>query len=466
MKKLMKIASVVVAASLALGTFSGCGTKKNANGKIQISIGNWADEKTNKTDYDTMMGIKERFEAKYPQYEIVPDTYIPATDTFTMKATAHQLPNLYKVHFTEPQGIIKNKYARDITDKLQKEGWLQYMNEDVREILSDDEGKVYGIPTQVYALGLMINKKLFRDAGLVNADGSIMIPRTYEEMEEYAKTIKEKTGKAGYVTPTIQNGGGWKIMSMAWSNGVEFMKEGEDGKYIATFDTPEMQKTLQYLSDLKWKDNALPDDSNIGIEDSNKLFATNQAAMMFNGADAVEMNVRSFGANLDDIMMVGMPRGPEGAFSQMGGYTIMISSDTTDEQLDGIIEWVKFTGEANPVEFTDEQAAEYEDNIKNNVAENRIVFPRDTFDIWNNEEINNKKNAIREKYSNVDFANYEDYFAFNGISIKPEEPQCCQELYAVLDGVIQDVITDKNADIASIIKTANNDFQLNHLDKQ
>lgn len=466
MKKLKRIVSLVAATALIAGAMSGCGTGKNANGKIKITIGNWSDEKTNKEDYDAMMKVKERFEKKFPQYEIVPDTYVPATDTFTMKATANQLPNLYKVHFTEPQNIIKNGYARDITEKLEKEDWLKYMNADARELLSDEDGKVYGIPTQMYATGLMINKSLFKQAGLVNEDGSVKIPRTYDEMAQYAQIIKEKTGKAGFVMPTMGNGGGWRFMNIAWSYGVNFMEEDKDGKYKATFDSQEMQNALKYVSDLKWKYNALPDDSNIGIEDSQKLFATGQAAMMYEGPSSADIFVNSYGMNIDDIVNVAVPKGPDGAYSQMGGYTIMVSTNTTDEQLDGIIEWIKFFGEANPTEFTEEQQKEYEEAIKNSVAAKRIVFAQEAFTIWNNEEINNKKNAIRAKYTNVNADNYKDFFAFNGIKIRPEEPKCCQELYAVLDGAIQEVITNKNADFASVAKTANRDFQLNHLDKE
>ncbi len=34
---------------------------------------------------------------------------------------------------------------------------------------------------------------------------------------ETAKVIREKTGKAGYALPTINNQGGWHFMNIAWS---------------------------------------------------------------------------------------------------------------------------------------------------------------------------------------------------------------------------------------------------------
>lgn len=42
-------------------------------------------------------------------------------------------------------------------------------------------------------MGLYINKPLFTKAGLVNEDGSVKVPQTYEELAEFAGIIKEKT---------------------------------------------------------------------------------------------------------------------------------------------------------------------------------------------------------------------------------------------------------------------------------
>ena len=62
-------------------------------------------------------------------------------------------------------------------------------------------------------------------------------------------------------------------------------------------------------------------------------------------------------------------------------------------------------------------------------------------------------------------SDYEDYASFKDVTVRPEETACCQQLYAVLDGAIQAVLTDENANIDQLTKTAVNDFQKNHLDK-
>ena len=59
---------------------------------------------------------------------------------------------------------------------------------------------------------------------------------------------------------------------------------------------------------------------------------------------------------------------------------------------------------------------------------------------------------------------YNDFVADCPADIQAEEPVCAQELYVTLDGCIQAVLTDENADCAAILEKANADFQSNYLD--
>jgi len=56
---------------------------------------------------------------------------------------------------------------------------------------------------------------------------------------------------------------------------------------------------------------------------------------------------------------------------------------------------------------------------------------------------------------------FNDYFNIiktNG-NLRAEEPGSAQDLYAELTKVLQAVITDKNADIPALMKTANDNYQ-------
>ena len=63
------------------------------------------------------------------------------------------------------------------------------------------------------------------------------------------------------------------------------MKKGDDGKWKATFNSPEAAAALQYIKDLKWKYDVLPTNTLIDGEEYSKLFATGNAAMQIAAGD-------------------------------------------------------------------------------------------------------------------------------------------------------------------------------------
>ena len=61
-------------------------------------------------------------------------------------------------------------------------------------------GKIYSLPLSAPSpwLQLYINNKVFRDAGLTNADGSVKIPRTWDDVTSFAQTITKKSNGTTY----------------------------------------------------------------------------------------------------------------------------------------------------------------------------------------------------------------------------------------------------------------------------
>ena len=60
---------------------------------------------------------------------------------------------------------------------------------------------------------------------------------------------------------------------------------------------------------------------------------------------------------------------------------------------------------------------------------------------------------------------YNDFISNLGdCELRPEEPVCAQELYGILDSCIQEILTNKDADISELVRKANKDFQANYLD--
>lgn len=461
--KLKKITAGCMAAVLAAAALSGCNSDNEQSGKTTLTLGSWPDE-TQTERVKLYEGYKEQMQERYPDLAIKTDTTnFSDAQIFSMKAAAKQIPTIYTTHFTEVQKTINNGYAGDVTEIMEERGLIDSINPSLLETVKGSDGKLYAFPQHAYMMGLVINKALFREAGLVNDDGTVKVPETYEQLAEYAAQIKKKTGMAGFTICTTDNWGGWHFMNIAWSYGVEFMKQKEDGKWEATFDTPEAAAALQYVKDLKWKYDVLPYESAIDGTAVNKLIGVGQCAM----AIGVPTNapVSQYGLPVSDYAHGKLPAGPKGRYAQMGGGVYMFSPTASKEELEAAFDWLDVKGETKK-KLDDEAIANKESEYQNDLKTNGIVLPLSPMFLWSDPERIKTEKEINEKYSNVDSKDFATYMDLSDVILKNEEPVACQELYGVLDKCIQEVITNKDADCAQIMKKACRDFQVNHLDQQ
>ncbi len=88
--------------------------------------------------------------------------------------------------------------------------------------------------------------------------------------------------------------------------------------------------------------------------------------------------------------------------------------------------------------------------------------------IWGN-DAPSKKYSDEEytKNTNINLNHvrlYNEFAANPTCEVRAEEPVSCQELYKILDSCLQEVLTNKDADVKTVLEKANSDFQLNYLD--
>lgn len=460
MKKEKRLIASVLAASMML-TMAGCKNSEVEDGKTSVLIGNWPAE-TDTASLNQKEKQKAEFEEQNPDIKLVPDTYKFEVSTFTAKAAARQLPDLLSnLPYTEAKSVIKNGYAADITDLAKQYGLLDAINPDLIDMCTDENGRLYLLPNGIETPGISINKELFKQAGLVNEDGTVMVPDTFDEVAEFASIIKEKTGVAGFVMPTISNQGGWRFTSIAWSYGVEFEKQNEDGSWTATFDSPEFYEALKWLYDMKWTRGVLQDSMSVDAAEQQSIFGTNQAGMMFGSSAGSWTNrlVQNSGMARENLALTKMPAGPAGRFGQLGGTLQMISADTTQEQREAIFKWLEYQNYTPKI-----NEENYLATVKLDSEEGKFVFAKEMTSIWQLEERSEAIERISAPYVNVDMKDFENYNT-EGVTLKTEPPACAQQLYSVLDGVVQEVLTNKDVDIPAISKKAQEDFQVNYLDK-
>lgn len=452
------IVSLLTAAMLA----STCATVwASEEGQVEISICNYpTDEGANKDAYDAIFA---NFEENYPNIKLIPDTYAFSIESFYPKAEAGLLPNYYQAWFTEANKIIEGGYAYDITDILDEKGMLDLINPIAASVVSDDEGRLYGLPSSLYCLGVSVNMDLFEAAGLLEEDGTPMQPETWEELAEFAVKIKEATGKNGFSIVTSDTNGGWKLMPLAWSNGVEFVEQDEEGNWHATFNTPEMVETLQFISDLKWKYEVVADDVLVTTSDAQQLFATGQVGMVISADDSgaygnYEMDPEQYG-------MIHVPAGTKGTISLMGGNLNCVSNTSTEEQARAVVEYLDFNGVGTSC---DENARTSKEAVIQAKVENGVAVGIYSMSFFGEDsEIVAMNNGLIDEYNNMRpnaVKIYNDSLTSGEVEMHTEVPVCAQDLYSILSVCIQDVLSDENADIEAIVEQANSDFQTNFLD--
>jgi len=422
--------------------------------QIELTLGIWPEE-TLTAEIELHKQYVEEFEKTHPNVKVVPAYYKYAVDTFVPKAEAGTLPVIFETWYTDTQKLINGGFVADITDELEKRGWIDEINPSIKELMSKD-GRVYGIPRDGYALGLMLNVELFEQAGLVDSEGLPIYPKTWDELAQTAKTIKDKTGAAGLCLLAMDNAGGWHFSNIAWNFGATLTLVDENGKYIANLDTPEAIEAMEFVKSLKWEYDVLTADPT--VENWGTGFTqlgTGGAAMYMAANDAVNQPTYNNGLPVDKLALVPMPAGPRGdQYSLSGGTPYMFSKDATPEQISAALDYLVLMGKG-PVLNEDGIRANNQYCVDNGIP----VIPR--FPAWASEELKAAEDALVAEYSNVDMRLYNDYFNIlkKPGNLRQEEPGATQEMYAQLTNVLQAVVTDKNADVAALMKQANENYQ-------
>lgn len=414
-------------------------------------------------DVDTAnLELHDKYIAEFAK--LMPDVtvekahYKYAVDTFVPMAEAGTVPTIFETWFTEPQKLIKGGFVADITDVLDELGWTEKMNSGVKSLLSDANGRIYGVPRDGYVLGLMINAEVFEDAGLVDADGLPLYPKTWDELAETAVKIKEETGSAGLCLLAKDNAGGWHFANIAWDFGANFESQDADGKWTCDLNSPEAVAAMQYVYDLKWKYDVLTADPT--SEDWGTGFTqlgTGAAAMYIAANDAVNMPTAQNGLAIEKLMMTAIPAGPAGAYSLMGGSPYMFAADATPDEIKAGLTYMEVMGKA-PV-LTDYAKQGLVDDAKNKIENGiPVIYPISS---WIDPEVNAAREAVIDEYTNVDARMYKPYFdavATDG-NVRLEDPAETQLMYAELTKVLQAVVTDKDSDIQALMDTADANFQ-------
>ncbi|MEV5611124.1 extracellular solute-binding protein [Streptomyces sp. NPDC052225] len=427
--------AILLTTGLAL-TATACGgdsSSSDAGGDVTITVACQPAKTAPKTRkaWDDDVAT---FEKAHPGVQVKSTDQQPCFDpkTFAAKLAGGQMETVFMVPVTNYADVIAKRQAKDITGQTKLVKNYGDIKQDVRDMVTKD-GKVYGIPNVSYSVGLVYNRKLFKQAGL-DPDSP---PKTWDEVRAAAKKIAGLgDGYVGYGEYGGGNVGGWHFAQSLFSRGGEMVTD-----HKAAFNSPEGKAVLQTLHDMRWKDHSTGSKVLIGWESLMQQMAAGKTGMMLGAPDVVTDVVQKFQGKAADY---GITAIPDGKASLTGGEAYMINPKANAAQTKAALEWIDF-------EF-------------HTPGKGRLDFARgkangEAVGVPNNDYMGDSptgKAIIEGRKANaaLPVENYEPYVAAaTGITPKLE-PEKAQELYAVLDVPMSAVLTRENADIDQLLSDA------------
>ncbi|MEC3993683.1 extracellular solute-binding protein [Actinacidiphila sp. DG2A-62] len=412
------------------------GTPLDPKTKVTISV-DCEPPTTKKAERKQWIDDVAEFNKTYPNVTIKSKDTFPCEDPdkFTAQLQGQSETDVFYSYVTDLNQVLDAGQAADISayvnDKTVPN--LKDIDPNVLNILKDD-GKLYGLPTTNYSMGLIYNRKIFKEAGL-DPDRP---PTTWDEIRQDAKVIQDKLGSKGihgFFEYGAGNQGGWHLTSALYGAGNNVVSQ--DGTKAA-FNGPEATQILQTIHDMRWVDNSMPASPGKAWGESQKAMGAGQIGMYLAAPDDIQLMVQQYGANYDDL---GMAPIPGGKTSLMGGNDYFFKKSDSPDQIKAGIAWINF-------KFLTLKKGQF--NYARNKADGIPVGLPQPFFFTGQAKATDT--ADKTQYATVPVANYKSYVDAQ-VPVKAEPPNA-QKLYTVLDTVMSGVLTDKNANIGKLLSTA------------
>ncbi|MFJ6615346.1 extracellular solute-binding protein [Streptomyces sp. NPDC091289] len=401
---------------------------------VTISV-NGMPPKTQPVDRRYFEQDVKAFEKEHPKIRIDAREGQMDPKTFSAKLAGGQLEDVYYVYFTDPAGLIQRRQGAEITEHVKDMPYFKDVKSEFLDVFTGPDGGLYGLPNGQYSLGLIYNRALFEKAGLDPDEP----PTTWEGVREAAKKITALgDGTVGYADYSKNNQGGWHFTSWVYSMGGDIALR-KDGKWKAAFDSEAGRDALRTLHDMRWTDKSMGTRQLLQIDDVQKMMGSGKLGMYMAGPDNIPTIVKQFERKYSEYGVAAMP----GEATLGGGNGFMFNPKASPEKIKAGIEWVQWKY-LNPdrTEFEDKRAS------GNDVP---IGLPLDR--LFNGAAEAEQARA-HAKYANVPQDNYRPFVERNAQIDQKVEPPNAQQIYTVLDGVMQAVLTKEDADLDQVLADA------------
>jgi multiple sugar transport system substrate-binding protein len=443
----MRSPKLVAATLAAVTVLAACGSDEAGDGRTVVKIA--IDPGLEQGAVDAYNERVAQFEKANPDIDLQPQEYNWEATTFTAQLAGGTLPDVFTVPFTDGRGLIERKQVADISGLVAELPYAEDFNPNVADAGRAADGKMQAVPIAAYGQALHYNRTLFTQAGLDPDDP----PSTWDEVRSAAKQIAQRTGQAGYAQMTKDNTGGWILTTLDYAYGGRTEKVDGD-KAESTLDTPEMREVLADLHDMRWTDNSMGANFLYDWGTINQDFAAGRIGMYVSGGGNYGQLLTQNAVKPADYGVTVLPLADDEDAGVLGGGTLAVVSANADDAVQAAaVKWIDFYYMAK---LTDRDAAVLDAKT---LAESKApvgspqlpVFDKATYD---------RMLEWTAEYVNVPLEQMTPYT--DGMFDQPlltEPTRSTQEVYALLDPVVQSVLTDRNADIGALLAQAEADAQ-------
>ncbi|WP_434449661.1 ABC transporter substrate-binding protein [Lentzea sp. E54] len=428
-----KSAAVLLGCVLVAGCGSGSTTEPG--GKVTINI-NGQPPQTQAFDRKVFDEDVAEFEKQNQDIDLVPHEGFMDPKTFSAKLAGGQLEDVFYVYFTDPAALIARKQAADLTDYVKDVPHYGDLKQELKDVFTVD-GKVYGLPTANYTMGLLYSRTNFTKAGL-DPDSP---PKTWDEVRAAAKKLKD-AGVTGFAEYSKSNQGGWHFTTWMKSVGGDVARKDGD-TYKADFNNDKGKEVLRRLKEMRWDDNSMGDKQLLEIGDVQNMMGAGQLGMYLAAPDNVAAIVNQFKGKYDDYGLAAIP-GRQGTL--LGGEGYMINPKASPEKIKAGLKWIQWKY-LNP------------DRLEGNLQRHKdrgqpVGLPIPPIaDIWTGEP-RQQQEELKAKYATMPVRNFQAYVDGSEKTKGSLEPPQAQQVYAILDSVVQATLTNSDADHAALLKDA------------
>jgi ABC-type glycerol-3-phosphate transport system substrate-binding protein len=362
----------------------------------------------------------------------------PATFTAMLKGGTE--PDVFYTYFTDLNQVLDAAQAADITP---------YVNTSTVPALHDiapsalaavTAGKtLYGLPTSNYTQGLVINRKLFQEAGL----NPNQPPTTWAEVEKDAKAITALGhGIYGYGDYSADNNGGWHFSSEVDAMGGHMVNVANSGD-TAAFDAAQGKAVLEALHTMRFTDHSMSSTQQLAWGALQQQMAEGKLGMYIAAPDDIyQVIVPQDGGHINDYGMGPLPSAsgtPAGSLS--GGNDYMFAKHDTPAQIKAGIKFVNFE-DLTPGKGQFDFARQKTDGEP-------VGFPEPELFTG---ATNQQYQKLLDASATINISYYSTFL--NARETPMGEPPDAQAVYKTLDPVMLSVLTDPSANISQLLSGA------------